>query len=333
MGENHAPGVSLTLSQASLDPALFYMAACGSLESAVDAEDPRCAKMTFTGNLHPCGDDTECVSIGKDALFNKHPTMKHWPKNHHFAVHELDVQGIWMIANFGGGSTITPKEYAAADVGRSHEIEGGKAVDPPTFPGDDHDMPHWYQKAKRARWIVHNALWSTVTTTSSRPRENAESTDTPGSFGNVRSITDGADWKVSTGKPVFYLPDVDPTARDIAEDNYIVLTTSEASLAERVNKDGQVCGGHDAGSPVCAQVALYGKAVPTKKLRSALQWFKASHPLAPWLAKGGSHMQGTYYTIELEKVVILDFYGGPTEVDVDEYLRQCSLRACTKVSM
>ena len=47
---------------------------------------------------------------------------------------------------------------------------------------------------------------------------------------------------------------------------------------------------------------------------------KVRHPNAPWLATGGAHTGGTYYTISIESIDFLDMYGGPAPITVAEYL-------------
>ena len=54
-----------------------------------------------------------------------------------------------------------------------------------------------------------------------------------------------------------------------------------------------------------------------KRLQHALG---ARHPLAPWLAHGGAHTGGKYYTIEISSLQFLDFYGGYAKLSVEEYL-------------
>ena len=100
----------------------------------------------------------------------------------------------------------------------------------------------------------------------------------------------------------------------------IALTFSEAALAEKASSSGKACNGLDAGNPLCGRVVLRGKAVPLTDTKTAQQIFATRHPLAPWLATGGAHTGGTYFTIELETVSILDFFGGSRPVDVQEYL-------------
>ena len=136
-------------------------------------------------------------------------------------------------------------------------------------------------------------------------------------------MVDGSSYKESNGKPVFYVPTPDPTGIDISKNPTISLTFSEAALAERLDKKGKVCGGLDPNDPLCAQVMIVGKAVVMKDkaaVKKAENAFGMRHPLAPWLAKGGAHTGGAYYTIEPEYITILDYYGGATEVSVEDYL-------------
>lgn len=342
---------ALTISQASLNPEFFSYAGCLVASSAndrssketqqqvavVDAEDPRCGKLTFTGHLHPCGGDTaaptgnsHCEAIGRRALFTKHPLMKYWPASHHFSVYEMDLKSIWMIADYGGGKYIPVDDYYHGDGASATTSPKAVSTAPRSAMSITHDedqqkrslrsskdehqkmlqqyYPDWHDPVARARWVVRHGLWCTVSTT----HEVA--------FGNIRSVTLFDD----TGRPVFFVFDVDPTAQDIARDPTIVLSFSEASLAERV-MEGRPCGPQGAGWPTCAQVLLYGRAVAMdpddKHYAAALHAFGQTHPLAPWLAQGGSHMPGKYYTIDLKRVVVQDYFGGPVEVSSEDYMR------------
>lgn len=315
MGKQSSSAVTLTLSEASLEPTSnFEAAACGE-DGTTDPEDPRCAKLSIQGSLSPCKDKLSC-QIGKKALFDRHPEMKNWPDDHDFTVHELDIHDVWMISNYGGGGIIPTNDYQAASPKhhpKSYTItlkDFGKRV-----ALDKDQVPDWDKKVERSRWIVANSLWTTVSTISVRLQGSA--------WGNIRSVVDGSSYNQSTGKPVFYLPTPDPTAIDISKNPTISLTFSEAALAERLDKKGQVCGGLDANNPLCAQVMIVGKAVlmnDKASLEKAQAAFGTRHPLAPWLAKGGAHTGGAYYTIQPEYITILDYYGGATEVPVKDYL-------------
>lgn len=130
--------------------------------------------------------------------------------------------------------------------------------------------------------------------------------------------------------PVFYLPTPDPTAIDVLANPHISLSFTEAMLSDRISKDGQVCGGKDEGDPTCGMLVLSGTAVVLEAaaaLQAAKQAFAQRHPLAPWLAHGGAHTGGKYVTIQIGGILLLDWYGGPTQVDVDEFLDWSSWRS------
>jgi hypothetical protein len=325
--ERHFHSATLTVSQAAVNSRLFGVAGCGtSFESVVDAQDPRCGKLSVGGKIHPCSSTDvgeRCEEIGLQALLQNHPTMKDWPEDHHFTVHELvpNVDGFWMIADFGGGAQMGGADgYSKVDQEKivANEIRNGEAIRLPTPEGDGSpaSMPRWKHYAERARWVVHESLWATVSTTS----VTGEST-----FGNIRSVVDGVSLASSTGLPFFYTPDVDPTAIAMkAHDMQMVLSFSEAAISARVTAEGQTCASQDVGMPTCAQVVVYGKGVilpeGSPEYNAALLAFKDSHPLAPWLSEGGSHMEGKYYTVEPSRIHILDHFGGSVDVDIEEYL-------------
>lgn len=162
MGKHEIPQAALTLSQAALDPSLFSLSGCGTTKSAVDAQDPRCAKVTLQGSIQSCS-TSDCTTIGMATLLHKHPVMENWPEDHQFHVHELMIESVWMIANFGGASEIDPSDYGQA-VGQAHQISEGTAVTPPVIPTDGKIVPDWHDFAKRARWIVHHSRWTTLST-------------------------------------------------------------------------------------------------------------------------------------------------------------------------
>jgi len=346
MGKQNAKDVTLTLSEAALEPiSNFAGAACGGSDSGIkkDPEDPRCAKLSLQGNLSPCADELTC-QIGKKALMDRHPEMQHWPVGHHFSVHELTIYDVWMISNYGGGSNIQVNDYLTAipkhhphyyigmsmsttSLKNNNNSVGNSQNDSLIIFKNDKDntVPDWDKKVERARWVVGHSLWTTVSTISVRLNGSA--------WGNIRSVVDGESYKESTGKPVFYLPTPDPTSVDIQQNPTISLTFSEAALAERIvypnnsnsGGGGLICGGLDPEDPLCAQVTITGKAIKItsddesvfKKIYAA---FGKRHPLAPWLAHGGAHTGGAYYTIEPNFISILDYYGGSTEISINDYL-------------
>lgn len=319
---------ALTMSEAVLDPASYELAQCGS-RSGVDAEDPRCAKITLSGEVvQSTGED---VATGKAALFARHPQMKDWPKDHGFTVFEMNIKNIWMISSYGGGATIEPAKYYKAKPIHHPEPEPrvattttvpitnviGKTTD--TTVAITTAPPPFNQTAARARWLVYNSLWTAVSTVSimldGKP------------WGNVRSVADGVGSN-SSGLPFLYLPTPDPTAVDIRANAQATISFSEAALGERV-VNGSICVGSDgpmdAEDPTCARIHLNGKLIPltnntTPDIPRAEASLGTRHPNAPWLAEGGAHTGGNYFTIELTSIDFLDMYGGPAELTVADYL-------------
>merc|ERR1719491_1409119 len=85
----------------------------------------------------------------------------------------------------------------------------------------------------------------------------------------------------------------------------VALTFAEGQAFGRVNADGKPCNGN-----MCDEVVMYGKAVPlvvnSTEFMAALADFEASHPMAEWLWRGGSHMTSAYYTVEPTRIFLRD---------------------------
>eukprot|EP00656_Telonema_subtile_P055627 TRINITY_DN866_c0_g1_i5.p1 TRINITY_DN866_c0_g1~~TRINITY_DN866_c0_g1_i5.p1 ORF type:complete len:464 (-),score=115.89 TRINITY_DN866_c0_g1_i5:164-1555(-) len=82
----------------------------------VDPEDPRCARLVFTGKIRNTTGAEE--ASGKANLFARHPGMKKWPSDHNWNIVTLDLSHIWLIDFFGGASHISPADYFAAGSGQ-----------------------------------------------------------------------------------------------------------------------------------------------------------------------------------------------------------------------
>jgi len=98
-----------------------------------------------------------------------------------------------------------------------------------------------------ARYIVHNTLWGTVSTTS------VSLNGTP--FGNVQSFSDGT-VDNSTGVPYFFLAAADPVVQNAESNPWTSLSLSEAQLD---CKDCEITNQTDPEYPLCARVTLTGK--------------------------------------------------------------------------
>jgi len=88
----------------------FSAGYCSSQD--IDPEDPRCARLVFTGTMrNTTGAESDTA---KANLFARHPGMKRWPSDHSWKVVTLDFTHIWLIDFFGGASVISKADYLAA---------------------------------------------------------------------------------------------------------------------------------------------------------------------------------------------------------------------------
>jgi len=307
------PG-SITISEAQLIPDQFEGAKCGP-EGDLDPEDPRCAKLTLSGKFEVV-DDEETKKIGQDALFASHPAMKDWPTDHGFTMLKLNVQDLWMIANFGGGGSIPTEDYYAATPAHHPVVGFGNRKTTEKNVARKLGRPEFASAAAHARWLVSQSLWTTISTDASSRLSDGVA------WGNIRSVTDGECIFASTGLPVFYLPKPDPTSIDVLANSNIALSFTEASLPELIGDDGQICGGADPEDPTCAKISLHGTArvLGEEEVEYSLKSFGTTHPRASWLASGGAHTGGSYYTIELTGMEFFRNYGGMATISVDDYL-------------
>lgn len=83
----------------------------------IDAEDPRCARLSLSGPLIQVTDPDE-IEVAKDAMFSRHPAMKNWyhpsangevshEDSHHFGFWRLELKEIWLINFFGGAAHVS----------------------------------------------------------------------------------------------------------------------------------------------------------------------------------------------------------------------------------
>jgi len=108
--------VSLSLSESSLSS----VCPNDAIESCVlgtkfgDPENPMCARLTLTGKLVVLEDDSAEHDFAENAFFERHPSMKYWPKGHGWIIAKIEIQDIWLIDFFGGATILDPKEYFQA---------------------------------------------------------------------------------------------------------------------------------------------------------------------------------------------------------------------------
>mmetsp|Transcript_15170 Transcript_15170/g.17178 ORF Transcript_15170/g.17178 Transcript_15170/m.17178 type:complete len:210 (+) Transcript_15170:216-845(+) len=94
------PLAAFTISEASLPAGCLF----------TDAEEPICAKTTFTGIVKPLHGD-KAIAAARSALYKKHPPMMFWPKEHNFQVYTMEIKKIFFLDMYGGAKHIAVDEY------------------------------------------------------------------------------------------------------------------------------------------------------------------------------------------------------------------------------
>jgi len=168
------------------------------------------------------------------------------------------------------------------------------------------DPPPYYEEARMARYIMHQSDWTSMATFSTRM---------PGyPTANVFSVSDGTVDK-STGIPYFYLSDLELSMHDLKANNKASITMSLAQ--------GDYCKKleYDAEDPRCAHLILTGKIVTldenSDEYTLAKEGLFNRHPEMPtWPASHG----WTFRKLDIENIMLLDFFGGVKTPTVEEYL-------------
>ncbi|WJX81395.1 hypothetical protein P8452_64282 [Trifolium repens] len=158
--------------------------------------------------------------------------------------------------------------------------------------------------AATARWLVSFNFWGVL---------NTISIDLGGApFGNVVSYSDGLPDQ-GTGIPYFYLTTLDPTARNALKDERASFTVSEYPLG--------TCGKVDPENPTCSKISLTGKLklVDEKSkegefARNAL--FSKHSEMKDW----PSDHDFQVFKLEIENIFLINWFGGPKPLAVEEYL-------------
>lgn len=174
----------------------------------------------------------------------------------------------------------------------------------------DNGPPPHTEYAKMARYLVHKAEWvsmgslSTVDAIKGYPMVN------------VIAVADSARGEKSTGTLYFYLTMLDYTAQDLSKDNRLtVLLSMDQDLycSQR---------GVDPMEPTCARIMISGRAVKLADNDAEFNFGKnamfSRHPAAQkWLATHNFFL----CKLEITQIAVLDWYGGPHYVTVEEYMK------------
>jgi len=174
-------------------------------------------------------------------------------------------------------------------------------------------IPWWFQYTKMARYIAHESDWVSMATFSSRDNFTAYPT------ANVFSMADGP-VDHSSGIPYFYLTEMELSVHDLIKNNKASLSMSLAQ-GDYCNKKG-----FDPESPRCAHLIMTGKIVKVdpedpeyaEEYSFAHNGLFSRHPaMDTWPAGHGWFVA----KMEIENILLLDFFGGAKTVDVNDYLK------------
>lgn len=172
-------------------------------------------------------------------------------------------------------------------------------------PNRMRDRPSFKEKAKMARYIVHNSQWGVLTTFSTHVKGYP--------WGEVVSVTDGLA-NNSTGIPLIYISTMDIAAHDVDANPLVSFTFSEAQ--QSWCRDNKI----DPEDPRCSRVHLFGKIVKLTpdEIPAAKKAMFAKHPvMADWPE---SH-HFFFAKIQLSRVEVLDYFGPISHISIDEYLK------------
>jgi len=169
------------------------------------------------------------------------------------------------------------------------------------------DPPPHEEVAKMSRYLTHYNDYTALATISTR--EGIEGYPFTASI----SYTDGIVGQ-SSGIPYFYMTAMDISSIDLEKN-------PKASIALSLAQTGY-CSEHnmDAQDPVCAHMILTGRIVKLEKGSNEEAYAKEAlfsrHPaMIYWPAD-----HGFYFTkLDIENIVLLDFYGGASQVPVKDY--------------
>ncbi|XP_036729230.1 protein CREG2 [Balaenoptera musculus] len=81
-------------------------------KNIVDPEDPRCARLTLTGQMVAV--PPEEVEFAKQAMLSRHPVMRKWPRQYEWFFMKMKIEHIWLQKWYGGVADISREEYFKA---------------------------------------------------------------------------------------------------------------------------------------------------------------------------------------------------------------------------
>jgi len=112
--QHASPRASLALSEATLmGPDMLRACKIGTFLG--DPENPPCARLVLSGTVVKLAKGTAEEKTARAALLARHPSFANYPASHDFFVAKLEVDGVWLIDQYGGAAIIPPAEYFKGD--------------------------------------------------------------------------------------------------------------------------------------------------------------------------------------------------------------------------
>ncbi|XP_069688923.1 protein CREG1-like [Periplaneta americana] len=168
--------------------------------------------------------------------------------------------------------------------------------------------PHG-QVAKMARYVVHVSNYTVLAYKS----QHTKTKDFP--MGTIVSVSDGTVEK-SVGTPYMYVTRLEDVVQDTEIDSRCSLTMSLAQ--------GDYCRQKelDPQSPVCAQVTLVGRLEKVKNGSAEQSFAKlALFSRHPSMKTWPEDHHFFIVKLNIEQVVVQDYFGGPVYVSVEDYYK------------
>lgn len=172
------------------------------------------------------------------------------------------------------------------------------------------DPPPHTEYAEMTRWLVHNVEWTAMGTISTLPAISGFP------MVNVIAIADSVKNGKSTGNIYFYLTMLDFTAQDLSKSNQL---TTLFSMDQNLYCSKQNI---DPMEPTCARAMISGEALripkDSEEFRFATEAMTSHHPASvDWLNTHSFFL----CKLNISSICVLDWYGGPHFVDVDDYFK------------
>ena len=91
-------------------------------KTGYDPQDPPCPRLILTGSTEKIPKGSPEYAKAKLFLFSRHPRMATWPAWHFFYFTKMKLENIILLAQFGGATTVSVKDYYNATLIEKYEF-------------------------------------------------------------------------------------------------------------------------------------------------------------------------------------------------------------------